>query len=75
MRTTVVDVTVLLARKMLEGDAQNRDISDRTVQKYAMIMLAGKWKLTHQGVAFSDEETVSKTGEKRELLIDGQHRL
>ena len=43
----------------------NRSLSDRTVQQYARDMKAGRWWLSHQGIAF----------DPRGNLIDGQHRL
>lgn len=42
----------------------NRPVNKRRIAKYAGEMLAGRWKLTHQGLA------VTKAGE----LQDGQHR-
>lgn len=54
-----------LATKWLEGNVHNRKVRDSVVQRYAADMAAGRWKQTHQGIAF-DEEGV---------LIDGQHRL
>jgi hypothetical protein len=54
-----------LATKWLEGNTHNRKVRDAVVARYAQDMKAGRWKQTHQGIAF-DEEGV---------LIDGQHRL
>lgn len=45
--------------------AHQRTIRNRDVARYATMMREGRWKLTHQGIAFSD------TGK----LLDGQHRL
>jgi hypothetical protein len=43
----------------------NRSVSDRIVQQYARDMRAGRWRLSHQSIAF----------DPRGNLIDGQHRL
>lgn len=45
--------------------AHNRRLSKHTVQTYADDMIAGRWRLTHQGIAFDSDG----------LLVDGQHRL
>jgi hypothetical protein len=59
-------ITPELARKWLgQNTAGNRNISKRTVEAYTREMIAGRWLLTHQGIAFN------RTGE----LVDGQHRL
>jgi len=66
MQTKEVRVTPDLARKWLSLNTQsNRNISRTTVEAYAKEMVAGRWHLTHQGLAFN------QTGE----LVDGQHRL
>lgn len=44
---------------------RNRNLSKRKVAQYARDMLAGRWKLTHQGLGFDVDGQ----------LIDGQHRL
>lgn len=43
----------------------NRKASDRVVAEYAQEMLAGRWVLSHQGLAFNS----------RGVLVDGGHRL
>lgn len=50
----------LLARHPL-----NRAVAPKVVARYADDIKAGRWRLTHQGIAFDDQEK----------LIDGQHRL
>lgn len=66
MKTERILVTPDLARRWLgQNTAANRNLSQRTVEAYAADMSAGRWKLTHQGLAFNN------TGE----LVDGQHRL
>lgn len=62
----LVHVTPDLARRWLaQNTDSNRRPSVRTIEAYAGEMKAGRWELTHQGLAFN------QTGE----LIDGQHRL
>lgn len=53
------------ATKWLEGNVHNRTVQDSRVQKYAEDMRRGRWKQTHQGIAFDEDAG----------LIDGQHRL
>ncbi len=62
----VVDVTADIAAELLGQNSQeNRNLQLRQVEKYKGDMLAGLWKLTHQGVCIDEQGTV----------IDGQHRL
>lgn len=66
MKTQVKEITPQWAKQVLETrNIQNRNISERVVDKYANDMLAGNWCLTHQGIAFD------VNGD----LLDGQHRL
>lgn len=66
METKVVNITPDMAKEWLEKNmAHNRPVLASTVHAYARQMRAGKWNLTHQGIAFDEN------GE----LIDGQHRL
>jgi hypothetical protein len=58
-------ITPEMATKWLEGNTHNRSIRDSKVDQYARDMLSGKWRLTHQGIAFGGDGT----------LLDGQHRL
>lgn len=58
-------VTPEMASRWLADRAKNRKIRDKVVARYAADMRAGKWKLTHQGLAFNSEGK----------LIDGQQRL
>lgn len=65
-RIEKIEITPELAKKWLgQNTASNRKVSPRTVEAYAREMKAGRWHLTHQGIAFN------QSGE----LIDGQHRL
>ena len=65
MHTQVMDVTPELAQAWLKQNTFNRPISAPTVRRYASDMSNGRWKLNHQGLAFSEEG----------VLVDGQHRL
>lgn len=62
---TVEDIGPEEAEKYLSGNTHNRPVRQKKVEKYAIIAREGKWKLTHQGIAFTEDGT----------LIDGQHRL
>lgn len=62
----VVNVTPEMAAEWLEKNvANNRPVRAVEVSKFARDMMNGKWRLTHQGIAFNAEGR----------LIDGQHRL
>ena len=62
----VVMVNPSLARDWLGLNwDRNRYIRDARVLQYRQAMMAGQWRLTHQGIAF----------DKDGKLIDGQHRL
>lgn len=61
-----VDVTPDLASEWLSScNTHNRKLVDAHVERLANEMRAGRWQLTHQGIAFSSNR----------VLIDGQHRL
>lgn len=61
----VIEVTPQLAAKWLEGNTHNRPLRQTSVDRYAADMKAGRWLLTHQGIAF----------DQNGVLLDGQHRL
>lgn len=61
----VIKVTPEMATKWLEGKVHNREVRDSVVHRYAEDMKAGRWGLTHQGLAFNPDGK----------LLDGQHRL
>jgi hypothetical protein len=65
MNVGVVAITPDLAARWLEGNVRNRQIDQAHVNRLAADMLAGRWRLTHQGIAFDTSDT----------LQDGQHRL
>lgn len=53
------------ARAMLAGNTDNRTLREGWVDQLAGLIKAGKWAITHQGIA------IAKGGR----LLDGQHRL
>lgn len=62
----VVLVTPALAAEWLAANhEEQRPVATRRVQSFANDMIAEKWVLTHQGIAFDGNDR----------LIDGQHRL
>lgn len=66
MRSEMIEVTPDMASDWLgQNNILNRNLRQRIAVKYAADMRAGKWQLTHQGIAFYDDGT----------LADGQHRL
>jgi len=61
-----MEVSPDFAEEILSNcNTHNRKISQAVVDKYATDMKNGKWKATHQGLAF----------DKNWTLLDGQHRL
>lgn len=65
-RSEVMTVTPEMAAAWLRKNTEsNRPVRDSKVTAYARDMQAGRWQLTHQGLAFN------RAGE----LVDGQHRL
>lgn len=65
VKTTYMNITADIASQWLEGNVRNRRIDQKHVDILAQDMAAGKWRLTHQGIAFNDQG----------MLVDGQHRL
>jgi len=61
----VMEVTPSQAARWLEGNVHNRPVSQAHVERLAQEMKAGRWRVTHQGIAFS----------LGGMLLDGQHRL
>jgi hypothetical protein len=65
MKVSIMNITPVMASEFLANNNSNRKINQKQLDMIIRTILAGKWKLTHQGVAFySDGE-----------LADGQHRL
>jgi hypothetical protein len=65
IRTKMTLVTPTIATKWLGKNNNNRRLRDAAVGKLSDDMTNGRWKLTHQGIAFNCDGT----------LLDGQHRL
>jgi hypothetical protein len=62
----VLNVTPEIASVWLSNcNTHNRKLIDTHVDRLAREMKAGRWRLTHQGIAFSPNR----------VLLDGQHRL
>jgi hypothetical protein len=62
----VLEMTPALAEDFLTHcNTHNRTLADAHVETLANEMRAGRWQLTHQGIAFSPNR----------VLLDGQHRL
>ena len=61
----VMEVTPSQASRWLEGNTHNRAINQGHAERLAREIRAGRWELTHQGIAFSAGG----------VLLDGQHRL
>lgn len=59
------EVTPDLAKEYLTLNKENRPLSPTKVEEWAKEMKQGKWKETHQGIAFDWDGN----------LLDGQHRL
>ncbi|KPC78711.1 hypothetical protein ADK82_28500 [Streptomyces sp. NRRL S-4] len=65
MHMEILDVPPELAAEWLTHNTGNRPLSKGTVQQLAAQIERGEWQLTHQGIAFDEDD----------VLIDGQHRL
>ena len=63
--TYIVNVTPELAKAWLEYNNFNRPRNTETFMKYVRQIREGRWRLTHQGIAFTSDG----------ILLDGQHRL
>lgn len=61
----VMEVGPDVATGWLEGNTHNRPLKQTLVDRFVRDMQAGRWQLTHQGIAFDADG----------VLIDGQHRL
>lgn len=61
----LMEVDPATAQAWLAHNRGNRKLKEQSVVSYARDMRAGRWLLTHQGIAFNDKKE----------LIDGQHRL
>lgn len=64
-KTIQLDISPSLAGKYLEHNINNRPISSRYIDGLVQVMKAGKFDISHQGIAFDVDGN----------LVDGQHRL
>jgi hypothetical protein len=65
MRVEIKNVTPGLAASFLEENTSNRKINKKQLDMLVRSMLAGEWRLTHQGIALYEDGSIA----------DGQHRL
>ena len=66
IETKQVTVTPDMAKNWLaKYNKRNRSVRDTAVENYAEDMKAGRWRFTHQGIAFYTDGCIA----------DGQHRL
>ena len=65
LKPTIMEITPKIAEAFLERNTDNRSIRKSKVQTFAAALLAGNFKLTHQGIAIAPSGRV----------LDGQHRL
>lgn len=65
IKAEIVTIDPEQARTMLKRNTRNRPLNPNTVETYSRLIKEGRWKITHQGIAFDT------TG----ALLDGQHRL
>jgi hypothetical protein len=65
MHTIVMEIGPDQAMQMLEFNTRNRPLDQKHVDSLATEMKAGRWKLTHEAIAF----------DVNGVLQDGQHRL
>lgn len=65
IRFEVFDISPEMAQLWLDTRTKNRRIRNGHVRELAAEMKAGRWDITHQGIAFDSNG----------FLVDGQHRL
>ena len=65
MKIIIEIITPEMAKAYLLRNKSNRKVSRQHVARLARCMKAGKFRLTHQGIAFDEDGN----------MIDGQHRL
>jgi hypothetical protein len=64
-QSVVATITPEQARAILEAQPAQRPVNQGHVDRLAWQMKSGRWRLTHEGLAFDE----------RGMLFDGQHRL
>lgn len=61
----VIIATPQIAEDWLQANTHNRELRESRVNYFMGEIKAGRWRLTHQGIAFGSNR----------VLLDGQHRL
>jgi hypothetical protein len=61
----VVEITPAVAKRLLQGNINNRNLRKRKIETYATAMKAGQWRPTREPIEFAEDGT----------LLNGQHRL
>lgn len=64
-RVVMTEIDPQTALEMLTRNENNRKVKDLHVARLASDMRNGKWRSTHEGIAFN----------RQGVLVDGQHRL
>jgi hypothetical protein len=65
LKSEIVTLDPTQAKDMLAKNTRNRPLNPNTVDNYSRVIKEGRWKTTHQGIAFDTNGA----------LLDGQHRL
>lgn len=66
LKSEIMTMTPESAREILDRtNRHNRPLNPNTVDNYSKVIKEGRWRTTHQGIAFDSNGA----------LIDGQHRL
>lgn len=65
MDTRLVTMTPEWASEILNRNTHNRNLCKKRADFYVALIMEGKWRLTHQGIAIDSNN----------VLQDGQHRL
>lgn len=65
MYSFVATITPRIAEDWLLANTHNRELRESRVNYFIGEIKAGRWRLTHQGIAFGSNR----------VLLDGQHRL
>jgi hypothetical protein len=60
MELKEIVLTPEIAQNMLSSNTCNRPLSRNTVAKYARMMKKGEWYLSHQAIAFAEDENGNK---------------
>ncbi|WP_313133220.1 hypothetical protein [Anaerocolumna sp.] len=69
MELKEIEINPKMAQEMLNYNTCNRPLSKNIVTKYARMMKRDEWYLSHQAIAFAENESGQL------VLVDGQHRL